>query len=1046
MVELLALGPLELWHHDRQHALGSVKERCVLAVLIHARGEPVTAETLMDRVWDGHPPRTALDTLHSYLSRLRGRLNRAVGDLAEVKRPSPGLYQLRAAPDAIDLLRFQKLRTEARAAAERSERGRAIRLLRTTEALWRGEPLTEFGCAWAASARARLIEDHRLVREERIRLELELGRHADLVGELQELAAQNPLAQKVICSLMLALYRCGRHDESLALYLTTRRLLKNGQGIEPGLELRELHERILKQDRALLETHRDTEADTAAAPNNLPRVTRDFTGRAAELRILLADQASSDSGTASLPLTVIHGMPGVGKTALALRAGYELRTTYPDGMFYLDLHAYSDRPPHDPAEALAALLQASESPGPLPDSIDERAAKWRQWTARRRVLVILDNARDSAQVLPLLPGAPTCRVIVTSRNRLAGLDGATSLFLDVLSQAEAAALFTRIAGRARLSVDATALRDVVAACGCHPLALQWLASRFRHRDSWDLHHLLDRLTQAADPLEEFDDAVASAFRFSYAELSGPAQRLFRLLALHPGPDITLHAAIALTGPDAAPVRKSLEALLDGHLLEEPIRDRYRFHDLGRAFGLQICSEVESEAVRRQAVDRLFDYYLTATHRAAHLAHPSRHPLPLPPEREYTDAPRFTDADEATVWLSLERANLLAVARVSAAESPSHAALFPHALATSLKLWGTWGIASELYDAAVSALRSRGDRAALARTLVERAEVSAQRQHDEAQQCATEALALFQEFDDPHGCADALLQQGRAHLAGGRGDIALRTLDEALAVYRTVGDRSGEAECLNVQGAALYYAGRYGDALQNVRAMLSLYEALQDEAGQVKALNNLGEYEFHQGRYDEARHYYERSLALAQRRGARQELAILDTNLGAVFQATGRTDRALACFQRALDSHRAGHDALGEVNVLISMGTAYAATKRGREALLHFTMAEEVARGIDNAYERQRALLGMADVQRESGRLGDALTLFEQALDIARTADFPLGSAHALAGLTRTALLLGHVERARRYGDQAIALYRSLEAETEAETLRSLLANQGLTGS
>ncbi|WP_319637637.1 MULTISPECIES: AfsR/SARP family transcriptional regulator [Streptomyces] len=1027
-----------------------MKERCVLAVLIHARGEPVTAETLMDRVWDGHPPRTALDTLHSYLSRLRGRLNRAVGDLAEVKRPSPGLYQLRAAPEAIDLLRFQKLRTEARAAAERGERGGAVRLLRTAEALWRGEPLAEFGCAWAASARTRLIEDHRRVREERIRLELELGRHADLVGELQELAAQNPLAQKVICSLMLALYRSGRPDESLVLYRNTHRLLTDEQGIEPGPELQELHGRILKQDRALLETHRDTEAHTAAAPNNLPRVTRDFTGRAAELRILLSDQgtaaASSDSGTASLPLTVIHGMPGVGKTALALRAGYELRTTYPDGQFYIDLHAYSGRPPHDPAEALAALLQASESPGPLPDSIDERAAKWRQWTARRRVLVILDNARNSAQVMPLLPGAPSCRVIVTSRNRLAGLDGATSLFLDVLSQAEAAALFTRIAGPARLSVDASALRDVVAACGCHPLALQWLASRFRHRDSWDLHHLLDRLKQAADPLEEFDDAVASAFRLSYAELSGPAQRLFRLLALHPGPDITLHAATALTGLDAAPVRKSLETLLDGHMLEEPIRDRYRFHDLGRAFGLQICSEVEPEAVRRQAVDRLFDYYLTATHRAAHLAHPSRRTLPLPPEREYAQAPRFTDADEATVWLALERANLLAVARVSAAESPSHAALFPHALATSLKLWGTWGIASELYDAAVSALRSRGDRAALARTLVERADVLAQRQHDEAQQCATEALALFQEFDDPHGCADALLQQGRAHLAGGRGDIALRTLDRASALYRTVRDRSGEAECLNVQGAALYFAGRYGDALHKVQAMLSLHEALQDQAGQVKALNNMGEIRYLQGRYDEARHYYERSLALAQRRGARQELAILDTNLGAVFQATGRTDRALACFQRALDSHRAGHDALGEVNVLISMGTAYAATKRGREALLHFTMAEEVARGIDNAYERQRALLGMADVQRESGRLGDALTLFEQALDIARTADFPLGSAHALAGLARTALLSGHIERARHYGEQAIALYGSLEAETEAETLRSLLADQGLTGS
>lgn len=1041
-MELLALGSIELWHHDQRCKLGSVKERCVLAVLVHARGEPVSVETLMDRIWDGEPPRTALDTLHSYLSRLRRRLRRAVGDLVQVERPSPGLYQLRVDPEDIDLLRFQQLRTDAGAATACGQTDLAVGLLRTAESLWRGEPLAEFSSAWAMSTRTRLIEEYRRVREERIRVELELGHHADLIGELHELTSQNPLAQKLIYFLMLALHRSGRPDEALALYRTTRQHLRDRLGIEPGPDLRELHQRILKQDRTLV----DIQSDTALPPNNLPRATRDFTGRTSELRILLAEPASPDSTITPLPLTVVHGMPGIGKTALAIRAAHGLLMSYPDGQFYVNLHAYSSQTSYDPAEALGVLLQATGLSGDLPNSLDERAAKWRQWTARRRVLVILDNARDAAQVIPLLPGASTCRVIVTCRNRLAGLDGASSLFLDVLSEAEAAALFTRIAGPARLSVDAAALGRVVAACACHPLAIQLLASRFRHRDSWDLNHLLDRLTQAADPLDEFDDAVASAFRFSYTELSGPAQQLFRFLALHSGPDITLHAAIALTGLKGVQLRKNLEELLDSHMLDEPVRDRYRFHDLTRAFAFQICSQTEPESTRRQAVDRLLRYYLTAAHRADQLAHPNRRSLPLGSERESSYAPQFGNADEATVWLALERANLLAAARTSAAEAPRFAALFPHVLAMSLKLWGTWSIAAELYDAAMPALRIEGDKAALARTLVERAEVLAQRKHQEARSCTAEALALFQALNDPSGCADALLQSGRAHLAGGYGDMALDALDQALDLYLTVGDRLGEGECLNVQGAALHYAGRYKEAAHKVRAMLSIHEELQDESGQVRALNNMGELYYRQGRYEDARDYYERSLALAQQCGGRQELAILDTNLGAVYQATGQTVRALACLQRALDSHRAGSDSLGEANVLISMGTAYAETGRKREALLHFSMAEEVARSIDNSYERQRALIGVANVQRESGQLDSALTVFRQALHVAQDAGFPLGSAQALAGLAQTALSSNNLEMARHYGEQAITVYRSLEADAEAEGVQSLLAGQGLTGS
>ncbi|MEU7580310.1 BTAD domain-containing putative transcriptional regulator [Streptomyces sp. NPDC041068] len=1091
MVDLLALGPLELWQRDRQCPLGSVKERCVLAVLIHARGEPVTVDTLIDRVWDTDPPPTAQSTLHAYLSRVRGRLRRSVGELARVERPSPRLYQLRVAdPGDVDLLRFRRLRTEAAAAAEGGKQDLAIGLLHTAEALWRGEPLAEFTSSWAASARARLIEDHRRVREERIRLELELGRHADLLGELHELAAQNPLAQQIVASLMLALYRSGRHDEALALYRTTRERLHESLGIEPGATLQELHVRILNQDHALLPPPRPL-ADHRSAPpqgrpgqdaalprDNLPRDSGDFTGRTAELRILLGglrpsahpdgepDPAHPEPRHTAhaLPLTVISGMPGVGKTALAVHAAHRLRAAYPDGQFFVDLRAYSGRPPYDPAEALAVLLHAAGTRDALPDSLDERAARWREWTARHRVLVVLDNARDAAQVAPLLPGAAGCRAIVTSRNRLTGLDGVTPLFLDVLPASEAAALFSRIAGTARLSGagDAATVRRIVDAGGRHPLAVQLIASGFRHRDSWSPDHLLDRLTEAADPLlgvselAELDDTVTSAFWLSYTELTPAARRLLRLLSLHPGPDCTLHGAAALAEEPAeaagpadraragAGLRRAVAELLDCHLLEEPVSDRYRLHDLTRAFALRMCAREEPERARREALHRLLGHYLTAAHRAAPHTDPYRRALPLTAGTTSPYAPEFADADEASVWLAVERANLLAAARAAVETSPDHAAYFPHVLAKSLKLWGAWEAAAELYAAAVAVLRGRDDRAALARTLVERADALAQRSHPEALRCATEALSLFAERADRHGRADALLQAARAHFAAGHGATSLRLLDEALGLYRDVGDAHGEAESLNVQGVALHSAGRRREAMERFRAALRLHRATRDMYGQLRALNNLGEAHRLDGRLAEARAHYEQSLELAHHVGGRQERANLLNNLGTLCQAAGQLPEALGYFHRALSSYRGAGDARGESDTLINLGTAYLEGRRAQEALWHFTLAERAAGSVGSPSDRQSALIGIGTANRLLARYEAALDAHHEALRLAREADIPLGSAEALEGLARTTLHTQGASAAGKLATDALTIYEQLGLAERAQGLRERLTGPAAT--
>ncbi|MEU4981681.1 tetratricopeptide repeat protein [Streptomyces sp. NPDC021969] len=1072
-MDLLVLGPLELWHDQRQHELGSLKERCVLAVLLHARGEPVTVDTLVDRVWDGEPPPTALDTLHSYLSRLRGRLRRAVGDdLVRVVRPSSRQYQLRADPDDIDLLRFGRLRSEAVAAAARDERELAVGLLRTAEALWRGEPLAEFADnSWALSARVRLAEDHRRVREERIGLEMALGRHADLVGELQELASQNPFAQRVIGSLMLVLYRSGRHDEALAVFRDTRTRLHRSQGIEPTAELQQLHLRMLEQDHELLLNETALTARpaplsssnapaAAAAPadllvpdrpveprNCLPRDIPEFVGRAGELRILLTEATVGNDASTALPVTVIHGMPGIGKTALAVHAAHQLTPAYPDAQLYVDLRGYSGQQPLDPAEALAGLLHTTGWHGELPSTVDERATRWREWTARRRALVVLDNARDAAQVVPLLPGSPACRVLVTTRNRLAGLDGSASLFLDTLSGQEAASLFARVVGTSRVAAEPESLRRVADACACHPLALQVLASRFRHREAWDLQHLLDRLARANRPLQEFDALIDAVFSFSYTGLETRTQELFRLLALHPGPDLTLSEAAALGGPEfrdePAGLERCIEELLDSSLLEEPVRGRYRLHDLTRSYAAQVGMDTDAEGVQRAATGRLAAHYLATAHRANRLARPHRRALPLPLPHGTASWPEpavaLSDADEASVWLTVERANLMAVGGMAAAEHPQYAVLYPCVLAWSLKLWGAWGVASELFEAALPALRTSGNRALLAQTLTARADLLAQRNHGEALESATEALSIHEDLQDAHGRADALFQSGRARLAAGHGDTALPVLDQALALYRTVGDPSGEADCLNVQGAALSYAGRYDEALRKVQRMEAIYERLPDPHGLAQALNNRGELHFVQGRFMDAHACYERSLVLMRRYGGRVDLAILSTNLGAVHQAMGRTDEALTHFERALAAHRDSGDSLGEADALIRTGTAHARSGRRGEALLHFTMAERIAVDIDNPYERLRALIGAADVQRESGRLDLASQGYERALEVAERAHFALGSAQALAGLARTAALSHPAGLADGYGEQAAARYRSLGAEAEATDLLRFLA-------
>jgi tetratricopeptide (TPR) repeat protein/DNA-binding SARP family transcriptional activator len=1025
----------------------------VLASLLCASGEPLSVQELKRRVWDGEPPRSASESLQTHVSRLRTRLRKAVGDRVRIDF-SARTYRLDTDPEAIDLLRFRRLRRQGKALADSGTPERAVDLLAEAEALWRGEPLGEFAGHWATALQDRLREERRGLQEARVDLELGLGRHADLVGELREMAAQRPVAEPVAARLMTALYRCGRHDESLLVYRRLRHRLRDELGLSPSQELEDLHTRILQRDPALLTPELARPASHApTAPDTMLRDIADFTGRDDELRTLLSGTRERDT---ALPVFVVHGMPGVGKTTLAVHAAHLMRERFPDGFLYVDLRAHSRhrQPPRAASEMLATLLQAMGDAEKLPSTLDERAARWREFLAHRRVLLVLDDARDPAQVRPLLPGVPSCCVIVTSRYRLAGLEGARTIALGVPAAAEAAALFTRIAGATRAS-DTAAVLDVVNLCDHHPLAIQLTANRFRHRDAWEVRDVADRLAQASEPLDEIDapPGITAAFDLSYEELDESRRSLFRRLALHPGPDLTLHAVTALAGTDTASVRRGLDELLDNHLIEEPVRDRYGLHGLVRAFAARMGRADDSATARHSAVERLLDYYLSVADAADRLAHPRRRRSPALTGQVPDFVPHLPDQDAAEAWLDVERANLLSVARMAVSESARHARQFPLVLAHAFRTWGVWETAAELHETALAIWREDGDRPALARILVERTEVLWRLGlRDEALRCVDEAMTLYQEAGDVWGRGEALAQRALVGLVSGDFSSALGQFEEALELHRRVGNRRGEAEALNQQAVALSYAGRRQEALEQFRTALGLLRALGDRRGEMKALNNIGETQSLLGRYEDGRAYYEKALVLVRRIGGRQELAILYNNLGNLCRAQHDTESALEYFRKALGIYRAIRDLRCESDALINIGLTYNAAQRHNEAAIHFTMAESVAKRIGDQYQRQRAVAGTAAAQRGCGRDEAARAAYEEALLIARAINAPYEEAQAAEGLGTTLLASEGqspaaqgrgADDARHHLRCALEIYERLGAAPEAEAVRRTLISGAL---
>ena len=594
--EFAVLGPLTVTYGGVPVPVNGARQRVLLASLLVDANRIVPVDELIARLGRPDPGGNARANLHTYIMRLRRALARD-GEPVPIVTRTEG-YLIEVPGDALDLYRFDALVNAAKVAAPE----RASSLLVTALGLWSGAPLSDVPSEFLRrEVVPGLAERRPLALELYIDAELSLGHHHDLLVRLRELTAQYPLRERFWTQQMIALYRCGRQAEALACFRTVAALLGEELGVEPSAEMQELHGAILARDPRLSAPVPRIEVQRNHLPSDVP----DFVGRDAELaRLVPARPAAGVTG-----VVAVDGMAGVGKTAFAVRAAHRIADRYPDAQLFLDLHGHrAGREPIAPVAALGVLLRAVGVAGErIPDRVDERAALWRAELIGRRVLIVLDDAADAAQVRPLLPGGSGCLVLVTSRRRLTDLDTSDTLSLDVLAPAEATALFARLAGEARATAEADAMGEVVEACGRLPLALRIAGGRLRGRSAWTVGHLARRLSERTPCLDEFttgDRSVAAAFALSYDRLGPDLRHMFHLLGLLYETKVDVDQAAALADVGREQAERLLEDLVDVHLLEQPAAGHYRMHTLLGRFARARAHEALPEPYRGKAVRRV----------------------------------------------------------------------------------------------------------------------------------------------------------------------------------------------------------------------------------------------------------------------------------------------------------------------------------------------------------------------------------------------------------------------------------------------------------
>lgn len=1035
-MEFRVLGPVELWSAGQRCDLGTMKERCIVAVLLFTPGAVVPAEVLIDRVWGAGIPAKVRDDLSAYISRTRKRLRQAGGELAMIHTRSGG-YVLDIDPEKVDLHVFRLRCRQARAMARSGDGEQALQLLRQGEALWRGIPFAGLPGQWFAHVREGLEEERRAAIVERTGLELGLGRHSEILGELQSLLSRYPLDEALIAQHMTALYRAGRQSDALDLYRRTYHRLVEEQGAQPGPGLSGLHQRILRRDPGLAVTPIYRRPGDKPQPNTLPPVATHFFGRAEEAAALARGFKCRDGAAVRL----ICGMPGIGKTALAVKIAHDAAGVLPDAQLYVNFGAHeAGKTPLRPADALQMLLEMLGIPSArIPATLNERAALWHAELAHRRAVVVLDDVPEKEDLGPLLPSARGCLILITTRHRAHGATRADTLLLGVLPDRDARALFATIAGPEK-AADPAAVTQAVRLCGYLPLAIRLAASRLSSDDTLSLAALVQEMSLPAVAAvgSAASEQVMSAFELSYLGLTKDQQRLFRRLSISPCTSATPFAAAALDGTSLAAAQVGLAALVSHCLLEQTAPDRFRLHDLARAYGFSRALRDEARPEQRRAVSRLLDYYLHTADRADRILCRWRRRIAVHVAHRPAVAPVMATHAGAQTWMESERHNILqAAAYAGTHEWQQKCAALVHLIAGFLDMGGYWDDALTAHHLALQSCSDLADSRWAARAALDVSHVyELTGRYQEAIRHAEQADTSYRSLADQQGQAEALHRLGTIHDHMADYLEALAHYQEAKILFTEAGDKRGMADTMQHAAIACWCLGRYPEATQHLQDALALYRRAGDREGEAIVLINMGETQRHQGLHRDAVSTYEQAADILEEVGGKQKQALVRHNRGIVYHYKGSYDAALTSYLSALASYREMGDMRNQANVLNDIGAAYNSMSLYGEALAHHQKAKTLADQIGDRHEQVAALKGLGDARRSHGNYDEASGHYNHALKLAREIGDPFQQAKILDVLAETMLRLKGPEYARIYWRQALDILQRLGLpDAESVTIR-----------
>ncbi len=932
------LGAVTAWYGDQELSVGQPRQQAVLGILAMRANRVISRGELVDAVWGQDPPASAEGGIYTYVAGLRRIIepNRSLRGPGRVLVSAGAGYVLHLVPGQPDAVSFEQHLGRARQLRKSGDPAGAVAALNSALGLWRGVAFGGVPGPFAETERVRLGELRSAAAEERADVLLTLGRHEEVVPDLTVMVADHPLRERMRGLLMIALYRCGRHAESLRVFQDGRHVLAEELGIDPGSELSRIHQQILTSDPALnlaageagaVRLTSSSEAartwgtvaaavsagnaagpaapsasDPAPAeagvvipvPAQLPFEAPGFSGRHDELSLLQAVLPARSVGSDEpVPVVVISGTAGIGKTALAIRFGRQAAKRFPDGQLYAHLRGLGPAtPPVEPGEVLRSFLDAlGLAPHRIPADTEGRAALYRSLLDGKRMLIVLDNARNAAQVRPLLPGSPGCLVVVTSRNEMTGLvaaQGAVPLTLDVLSSAEAHEMLSRRLGQDRAAAEPEAAAEIIEECAHLPLALSIAVGRAAGRPKRPLAELAAELRDARGRLDalEADDAatdVRAVLSWSYDQLSEGAAQMFRLLGLHPGPDISLSAAASLAGIPRAQAGTALRELTRTHMVAEHQPGRFTFHDLLRFYAADQAERHEATQDRHAAVHRVLDHYLHTAMAASQRFSPFRSPLRLPPVQPDVLPADVAGKEQAMSWFDAEVPVLLALIGYADANGfDEYAWQIAWTLGPFFNRRGRWRDYAATQGTALAAAQRLGDTVALAHT-------------------------------------HYLLGNAQAHT--GDYEAASPNIRRALDLFRELGDRANEGMVLNGLASMLEDQERYPEALAVALDALRMLKAAGHWWSQGNLENGVGWLYAHLGQYDQALIHCQRALSLHRESGYRGGTADTMDSLGYVYLHLGDIAQAKASYAKAIEAYREIGSPYGEANSLASLGDA-----------------------------------------------------------------------------------------------------------------------------